>query len=339
MSPEGLITSEFDDAAIIDTEVDAATVVAVEADDPDGLADLELVVLDLAGTTVVDDGLVERAFLRAVDAAGLAVTDDEQRRARVFARDTMGQPRIAVFRALTDDEDQAEHANAVFESAYAELAADQGLRAVPGAEDLIRRLQSLGVAVVLTTGFSRATQDTVLDALGWRDLADLTLSPSEAGRGRPYPDLPLTALLRTGASSVDGMVVVGDTASDIASGLAAGAGLVVGVLTGAHDERTLLGAGADAVIPSVADLAELLGLDELERAEELDDEFDDLDELDFDDDDLDAREADDGDADADDDGDDIDAEDAAADAEAGLHALAPKASVRAAGAPEGQTLR
>jgi len=58
------------------------------------------------------------------------------------------------------------------------------------------------------------------------------------------------------------MVVVGDTAGDIASGLAAGAGLVVGVLTGAHDEETLTEAGADAVVASVADLAELLGLDE-----------------------------------------------------------------------------
>ncbi|MEN2736180.1 phosphonatase-like hydrolase [Microbacterium sp. X-17] len=342
MSPEGLITSEFDDAAIIDTEVDAATVVAADADDPDDLADLELVVLDLAGTTVVDDGLVEQAFLRAVDAAGLAVTDDEQRRARRFAHDTMGQPKIAVFRALADDEDQAEHANAVFESAYAELAADQGLRPVPGAEDLIRRLRSLGVAVVLTTGFSRATQDTVLDALGWRDLADLTLSASDARRGRPYPDLPLTALLRTGASSVEGMVVVGDTASDIASGLAAGAGLVVGVLTGAHDERTLTAAGADAVIGSVADLAELLGLDALERADELDDEFDDLDELDFDDD-LDADEADDRrtrDEDADDDEDDLDEDDAEDDLDAAATLpAAPKAAQRAADQPEGQTGR
>ncbi|MFE4467954.1 phosphonatase-like hydrolase [Leifsonia sp. NPDC056824] len=346
MSPEGLITSEFDDAAIIDTEVDAAAVVAVDADDPDAidhdeLADLELVVLDLAGTTVVDDGLVEHAFLRAVDAAGLAVTDDEQRRAWAFVRDTMGQPKLAVFRALTDDEDQAEHANAVFESAYAELAADQGLRPVPGAEDLIRRLQSLGVAVVLTTGFSRTTQDAVLAALGWRDLADLTLSASDARRGRPYPDLPLTALLRTGASSVEGMVVVGDTASDIVSGLSAGAGLVVGVLTGAHDEETLTAAGADAVIASVADLAELLGLDELERADELDDEFDDLDELDFDDDpdgepdDRDARDEDDED-DLDDLADAADQDDR--DATSPIPA-APKAALRAVDRPEGQTRR
>ncbi|MDR6610963.1 phosphonatase-like hydrolase [Leifsonia sp. 1010] len=286
MTPDGRITSEFDDVTV-DVEpvrggIPAAAGLSEEewddlddledgldegdADDrdEDDLADLELVVLDLAGTTVLDDGLVQRAFERAVDAAGLAETPDQRTAALEVVRETMGQSKLAVFRSLSTDEDQAQHADAVFESTYAELIAAEGLQAVPGAEDLIRRLRATGVKVALTTGFSRRTRDVVLDALGWRDLADVTLTPAEAGRGRPYPDLPLTALLRTGASSVEGMVVVGDTASDIASGIAAGAGLVVGVLTGAHDEQTLLDAGADAVLPSVADLPELLGY-EVER--------------------------------------------------------------------------
>ncbi|WP_285115274.1 phosphonatase-like hydrolase [Leifsonia sp. fls2-241-R2A-40a] len=283
MTPDGRITSEFDDVTVVSGPAATAAPAGADGDvdwdefdvvedaldreddaddrDEDDLADLELVVLDLAGTTVVDDGLVERAFERAAEVAGIGETPDDRAAALAFVRDTMGQSKIAVFRSLTGDEDQAQHANAVFESAYAELAASEGLRAVPGAEELIRRLRSSGVKVALTTGFSRTTQDAVLDALGWRDLADVTLSPAEAGRGRPFPDLPLTALLRTGASSVEGMVVVGDTASDIASGIAAGAGLVVGVLTGAHDEQTLLDAGADAVLPSVADLPELLGFE------------------------------------------------------------------------------
>lgn len=282
MSPEGLITSEFDDAAIIDADVTAVAGVVDEGEDPDDLADLEVVVLDLTGTTVVDDGLVERAFERAADAAGIAESDIEFERALAFVRATTGRSTVAVFRALTGDEEQAQHANAVFESSYAELAAAGGIRPVPGAAEIIRRLRAIGVAVVLTTGLSRATADAVLDAVGWRDLADLTLTPAEAGRGGPYPDLPLTALLRTGTSTVEGMVVVGDTTADIASGLAAGAGLVVGVLTGSNDERALTAAGADAVVASVADLGELLGLDDLEHVDRLDDiddlgDFDDLD--------------------------------------------------------------
>jgi phosphonatase-like hydrolase len=281
VTPDGRITSEFDDVTVdvepvrggipaaaglseeewddLDDLEDGLDEGGTDDRDEDDLADLELVVLDLAGTTVLDDGLVQRAFERAVDAAGLAEAPDQWAAALEVVRETMGQSKLAVFRSLSADEDQAQHADAVFESTYAELIAAEGLQPVPGAEDLIRRLRATGVKVALTTGFSRRTRDVVLDALGWRDLADVTLTPAEAGRGRPFPDLPLTALLRTGASSVEGMVVVGDTASDIASGIAAGAGLVVGVLTGAHDEQTLLDAGADAVLPSVADLPELLG--------------------------------------------------------------------------------
>lgn len=266
MTPDGRITSEFDDTAIIEPEED------------DELADLELVVLDLAGTTVVDDGLAERAFVRAADAAGLASTEEERAAALAYLHRAGGQSKAAVFRTLTGDDDQAEHANAVFESAYAELVATEGVRAVPGTEELIGLLRESGVAVALTTGSSRATLDVVLEALDWADLADVTLSADEAGRGRPYPDLPLTAVLRTGTTAVDGMVVVGDSASDIASGIAAGAGLVVGVLSGSHDERTLLDAGADAVVDSVADLAELLGF--ADEDAEYDDEEDDLADID-----------------------------------------------------------
>ena len=57
------------------------------------------------------------------------------------------------------------------------------------------------------------------------------------------------------------VVVVGDPTSDVAAGRPAGAGLVVGVLTGAHDPVALVAAGADAVIDDVSALPALLGID------------------------------------------------------------------------------
>lgn len=85
-----------------------------------------------------------------------------------------------------------------------------------------------------------------------RELIDLTLVPADAGRDRPHPDLPLTALLRTGARCVQAMAVVGDTASDVECGLRAGAGISAGVLTGAHDREQLTAAGATHVFDDVA---------------------------------------------------------------------------------------
>lgn len=222
--------------------------------------EVEVVVLDLAGTTIRDDGLVERAFELAAIRTGLA-DGDALEEALEYVRDTMGQSKIDVFRALADSEEDAQRANEAFEAAYAELIEDEGVEEIPGAAEAIRALKDAGIAVVLTTGFSPDTRDALLETLGWTDLADAALSPADAGRGRPYPDLPLTALLRVEGSSVQQLVVVGDTVSDIESGVNAGAGLVVGVLTGAHDQDELEDAGADAIIRSIADLPALLGVD------------------------------------------------------------------------------
>ena len=84
------------------------------------------------------------------------------------------------------------------------------------------------------------------------------ICPEEAGRGRPYPDMILTAMLRLEIDDVRSVVVVGDTAADIESGLRSGAGMVVGVQTGADDEARLLSAGATHVLASIVQLPKLL---------------------------------------------------------------------------------
>lgn len=223
---------------------------------------IELVVLDMAGTTVLDDGLVERAFEVAFDEHGIATDPVERATAMDTVRATMGQSKIVVFTGFAGgDAAVGAAANDTFERAYADLIAAGQAQPVPGALETIRELRAAGLAVVFTTGFSRATQDALLAGLGWQDAADLALTPADAGgRGRPHPDLNLTALIRTRAADVRSMVVVGDTTSDVLSGVRAGAGRVVGVLTGAHDETRLREAGATDVLADVTGLPELLGL-------------------------------------------------------------------------------
>jgi phosphonatase-like hydrolase len=214
----------------------------------------QLAVLDMAGTTVADDGAVEAAFSTA--ARRLGVTDPAVMLRHVRA--TMGESKITVFRALFGEEDLARRANLEFEAAYGELVATGACAPVDGAAEAIRTLRGHGIKVALTTGFSRTTQDAVLTALGWHDLVDLTLCPADAGRGRPHPDMVLTALLRLGADAVDAVAVAGDTAYDMRSGRAAGAARVVGICTGAHDEATLREAGATHVLGSIRELPALL---------------------------------------------------------------------------------
>lgn len=153
---------------------------------------IQLVCLDMAGTTVRDDGAVEQAFVAALEALEIP---DERRPAMVdYVRETMGTSKIEVFRALFGDEEHARDANRAFETAY-EAGLD-GVQPIPGAAETIEALRDRGVRVALTTGFSGPTRDRLLGALGWTDIADLVVSPSDAGRGRPFPDMVLTAVLR-----------------------------------------------------------------------------------------------------------------------------------------------
>jgi phosphonatase-like hydrolase len=206
--------------------------------------------LDMAGTTVADDGTVMEAFTAAITEQNLEVAAFH--RAMTDVKSTMGQSKIEVFRRILGDEASARKANEAFEEHYAAAVRRGAISGLPGAQDTITRLREAGVRVCLATGFSPATRDAILEELGWGDLIDLALSPADAGRGRPWPDLPLTALLRLRGGGVGELAVAGDTSSDIESGLRAGAAIVAGVLTGAGSRADLERAGAPLILDTIA---------------------------------------------------------------------------------------
>ena len=221
---------------------------------------IRIACLDMAGTTVADEGSVLAAFTAAMERFGLRPGAPGYEQANRIVAETMGQSKIEVFRRILDSEADAQEANTTFELRYAAAVRAGAVAPIPGAVETLAVMRAAGTKVCLATGFSPATRNTLLDALGWRPLIDLALSPADAGRGRPWPDLPLTALLRLGGGAVSELAVVGDTASDIQSGLRAGAGIVAGVLTGAGSRAELEQAGAPYIIESIADLLPLVGL-------------------------------------------------------------------------------
>ncbi len=211
---------------------------------------IELVCCDMAGTTVRDDGLVLEAFHRTITSLGLdpvAAT-----RAEAYVVETMGRSKIEVFRALFDE--RAGRANELFESHFVDVARELGVHEIAGAREALTALRRAGVAVALTTGFSPRTRESLIERLGWEDLVEVHVSPEDAGRGRPAPDMLLVCALRSRVTAMSNVAIVGDTASDMTAGVRAGVGLRVGVLTGTDDEARLLAHGADVVIESVSQL-------------------------------------------------------------------------------------
>lgn len=217
-----------------------------------------MVAFDVAGTTLNDDGIVITAFKNAFETTQPELWPTKGDEWTQYAMDTMGQSKIHVFTELLGDAEKAYQANLAFEESYITEIAEIGAIPIAGAEDLFRDLKNRGIAVVLTSGFSRSTINVLLETLKWRDLIDLSVTPSEVERGRPHPDMLNFAAHELMITNMANTMVVGDTAADMQAGVAFGASQVIGVLSGAHGQQTLHEAGATSVINSVADLLSLI---------------------------------------------------------------------------------
>jgi phosphonatase-like hydrolase len=214
-----------------------------------------LAVVDMAGTSVEENGVVERAVLAAIDRVtdGRRPVDFDER----FKR-ARGGAKTEMFEALLGDAALAARAHGEFEEELERFVRAGEVVPMPGAMEALEQLKEMGLRLALTTGFSPRSRDALLEQLGWQELVDLVLSPGGDVRGRPYPDLVLTALMRLGIDAVQRVAVVGDTVNDLLAGTRAGASVVAGVLTGAHAREDLERAPHTHIIRDVGGLPEVI---------------------------------------------------------------------------------
>jgi len=217
--------------------------------------ELELVVFDMAGTTVEDHGQVPDAFTAALAEHGIAVTPEQVKGVRGSSK------RQALLRLIPAGPEQtrlAEEAYTSFRAHLAQRYTSEGVQAIPGAVPAFRWLRERGIRVALNTGFDRDTTGLLLDALGWaHGMVDAVVCGDDVTRGRPAPYLIFRAMEATGASSVHSVANVGDTTLDLQAGHNAGVRWNVGVLSGAHDRQALERAPHTHLLLSVAELTGL----------------------------------------------------------------------------------
>jgi phosphonatase-like hydrolase len=211
----------------------------------------QLVVFDLAGTTVEDRGQVPAAFVAALAQHGIEV------RAEQVAAVRGSSKRQAILELLPDGPERPLRADALYAAFRVELARRyerDGARPVPGAEATFRWLHDRGALIALNTGFDRDTTDLLLASLGWSKLANAVVCADDVEHGRPAPDLILRAMEATGTRELAVVANVGDTTRDLEAGHAAGVRWNIGVTSGAHDEAWLRRAPHTHLVASVAEL-------------------------------------------------------------------------------------
>ena len=164
---------------------------------------IQLAVVDMAGTTVMDDGLVVNAFEAAATAVGVPESGPErEQRPAVRPRHHGPIQDQRVPRAVRQRGARAAGQRRLRARVRTASSTKEKPRRSQARQKRSRRLRENGIRVALTTGFSGTTQEKLFAALGWQSLADLVLAPGDGVRGRPYPDLILTALIRLEADGV-----------------------------------------------------------------------------------------------------------------------------------------
>jgi phosphonatase-like hydrolase len=223
---------------------------------------IELVIFDMAGTTVRDDDAVN-ICLRDALAAHATVSREE-------VNSVMGMPKPTAIRLLLEqklagrDAASASLVNALHDAFLARMLNHYqngpDIGSMPHTLDTFCQLKEAGVRIALDTGFSRPIVNAILERLGWneRGLLDATVASDEVERGRPYADLAIKAMELTGVRDPKLVAKVGDTPSDLQEGTAAGCQLVIGVTNGSHTREQLATHPHTHLIASLKELPALV---------------------------------------------------------------------------------
>lgn len=219
--------------------------------------EIELVVFDVAGTTIRDGGQVAEAFRRTLLVHGIEISADDLRPWRGASKRRALQ-HFLERRSGAVTPEQLDEEYAQFRDQLKQQFEGKGVQPIAGVKDTFAWLRGRGIRLALTTGFDRAVAELLLGAVGWDGRTiDAVVCGDEVPQGRPAPYMIFRAMERTGVVSVRRVVNVGDTALDLESGRNAGVGGNIGVLSGAHTHERLLQVPHTHLLPSVADLPSL----------------------------------------------------------------------------------
>ncbi len=238
------------------------------------MSKIQLVVFDMAGTTVQDKGEVQRCFFDAIQDTPLEVSAEA-------INSMMGWPKKLVFQTLwqqylgeshPDYLDAVEHSFNKFKQILEEHYQTQSVQPTEGCLPVFQWLKSQSIHIALNTGFYREVTNIILDRLGWSQGLDhqyvgseasmiqVSVTPSEIynNEGRPAPFMIQKAMYRLGIRDPQAVIHIGDTPTDLETGRNANCLLSLAVTNGSHTETQLAPCPNDGLLASLAELPKII---------------------------------------------------------------------------------
>jgi phosphonatase-like hydrolase len=223
---------------------------------------IQLVVFDMAGTTIADRGNINIAFREAFLSAGITVEAAEVDKVMGYRKKEAIKIMLEQNAPdLVSDTRVIEDIHDVFIRNMIDFYEhDPALQPLPFAVQVFIQLKEKGIKIALNTGFTRSIADTLLKRLGWKNVPfiDAVICSDEVAEGRPYPFMIQSLMQQLMIENIKSVAKVGDTEVDIMEGRNAGCGLVISVSTGACSREELLHYHPDFVIESLDQLIPLI---------------------------------------------------------------------------------
>jgi phosphonatase-like hydrolase len=223
--------------------------------------EIELVVFDMAGTTVDEDNIVYKTVQQVINDEGFNVSLKEV--LKYGAGKEKHQAISDVLRActqLTDINLIAKKAFSKFKIALTIAYENLEIKTFEGTEQLFKDLRDRDIKVVLNTGYDSKMAHLLLDKLGWivGETIDGLVTADDVENGRPEGDMIILAMKNTGVVDTQKVLKVGDSAIDIEEGKNANCGITAGVLTGAQNRTQIQEANPTYIIESLNELRAIL---------------------------------------------------------------------------------
>jgi HAD superfamily hydrolase (TIGR01549 family) len=176
---------------------------------------------------------------------------------KVLANGKLASRPMAQLRSLTVEVMQsfglnAEEAEKVVEKAWCIPDPVLLAKSFTDTRDLFSKLQNANIKIAIATADDRVPTQAMIEALDIGEYISSMVCGDDGIPSKPQPDMVLAVCEQINIDPSK-IMVIGDTVSDLKMARAAGAGLVIGVLSGVSNARDLA-PYADALIESVDEL-------------------------------------------------------------------------------------
>jgi phosphonatase-like hydrolase len=222
---------------------------------------IELVVFDMAGTTVDEDNVVYKTVQQVINEEGFRISLAEVLKYGAGKEKHQAiSDVLSACTALTDINLVADVAFSKFKIALKNAYDSLEIKSFEGTEQLFKDLRKSNIKVVLNTGYDSKTAHLLLDKLGWivGETIDGLVTADDVENGRPEGDMIILAMKKTGILDARKVLKVGDSAIDIEEGKNANCGITAGVLTGAQNRIQIQEANPTYIIESLNELRAIL---------------------------------------------------------------------------------